>query len=283
MKPIVQKLPLKSNKSFVAATFRSPNFETGWHQHMAHELILFTEGQGHVRIGKHVGNFKTGDIYFLGSNLPHQFQQKDKSQISAIIIHFEDDCWGKDFLNLPECHLIKQLLDISTHGLQITDTTTHQLHLLIKSLETAIDGNRIILLLQCLQLMASAKPFAILSSKEIHNVNHSDKDCIDRIYKYTSNTFHEPVSLSDVAAIACKSVPSFCHYFKRRTQKTYITYLNEVRIGYACHQLLQTDKPVTDIGYESGYNTVAYFHRQFLRLKKITPLQYRKLKAVMNM
>jgi AraC-like DNA-binding protein len=93
---------------------------------------------------------------------------------------------------------------------------------------------------------------------------------------YTRESFNEQVTLSQIAAVACMSVPSFCYYFKRCTQKTYFNYLNEVRIAHACNQLLRTDKLVVDIGYESGYNTITHFHRQFLRLKKISPLQYRK-------
>ena len=72
------------------------------------------------------------------------------------------------------------------------------------------------------------------------------------------------------------SVPAFCNYFKRSTKKTYIDFLNEVRVGYACNLLMDTKKPVIDICYESGYNTMANFHKQFLKIKKLTPLQYRK-------
>ncbi len=49
-----------------------------------------------------------------------------------------------------------------------------------------------------------------------------------------------------------------------------------MRIGYACSQLQETNKPVLDICYESGYNTMTNFHKQFLKFKKFTPLQYRK-------
>lgn len=279
MKPIVQQLPLQPNSSFVAGTFCSPQFETSWHQHTAYELILIMDGNGHTYIGKDSGIFEPGDIYFLGTDLPHKFQPDNNKETSAVIIHFNGSCLGAPFFNLPECGLIRQLLDLCANGLKITGNTREHLQPLIKSLETATDSYRIIILLQCLQLIASAKEYISFSIADVQELNHSDKDCIDRIFKYTTDTFHEPVSLSQVAAIACKSVPSFCHYFKRRTQKTYINYLNEVRVSYACGQLLQTDKPVTDIGYESGYNTVAHFHRQFLRLKKITPLQYRKLKT----
>ncbi|RZM21010.1 MAG: AraC family transcriptional regulator [Pedobacter sp.] len=72
------------------------------------------------------------------------------------------------------------------------------------------------------------------------------------------------------------SVTSFCNYFKRSTKKTYVDFLDEVRICYACNLLMESDKPVLQVGYESGYNTMANFHKQFLKVKGVTPLQYRK-------
>ncbi len=102
------------------------------------------------------------------------------------------------------------------------------------------------------------------------------------MFQFTIDSFRDPVSLSEVAAIACMSVPAFCNYFKRRTQKTYIDFLNEIRVGYACTQLLETNNSVIDICYSSGYNTMAHFHRQFLKLKGLTPLQYRKTFSAEN-
>jgi len=108
------------------------------------------------------------------------------------------------------------------------------------------------------------------------SLDQNKNNLIDRIFFYTQNNFQNPITLRQAATIACMSVPSFCLYFKRCTHKTYNEYLNEVRLNYACRQLRETNKTVADIGYESGYNTIAHFHRQFLKLKKNTPLQYRK-------
>lgn len=279
MKPIVQYIPLQPNTSFVASTFSPPNFEMGWHIHEAFEFILFTAGNGLVQIGNYESVYKSGDIFFLGSNLPHRFQPNDNIT-TAIIIQFKEHCLGKEFLNCPECQSLKQLLQLAEYGMQITRKTCRQLQPLIRTLEATNDLNRIIILLQCLQMLAAAnKEHTPLNTAESRSLNPKDGDCIDKILKYTSDTFHGPVTLSQVAAIACKSIPSFCHYFKRRTLKTYIDYLNEVRVAYACNQLIQTNKPVVDIGHESGYNSITNFHRQFMRLKKTTPLQYRKIKT----
>src|SRR5205809_1351214 len=98
MKPLVEKLPLSQNTSFVAHTYRTPQFEVPWHQHIEYELILFKEGEGTSFIGNYVGEFKKGDIFFLGSNLPHTFQKVHKDLItSALVIQFRADCWGSAF------------------------------------------------------------------------------------------------------------------------------------------------------------------------------------------
>ena len=100
MKPIVEKLTLSENTSFLARTYRTPLFEVPWHQHIEYELIMFKQGEGSSFIGNYVGEFKTGDIFFLGSNLPHTFQKARKDLITgALVIQFRDDFWGKIFCN----------------------------------------------------------------------------------------------------------------------------------------------------------------------------------------
>jgi AraC-like DNA-binding protein len=82
--------------------------------------------------------------------------------------------------------------------------------------------------------------------------------------------------VSDVAKNVNMSVPAFCSYFKKCTKKTYIDFLNEVRIGHACKQLMDTQMTVAEIAYDSGYNTLVNFNKQFLKSKKSTPSAYRK-------
>jgi len=272
VKPLIQKLPLTESTSFVAKTFRTPNFEVGWHQHVEYELILFTEGSGLSFIGNHVGEFETGDIYFLGSNLPHTFQKSGDQVTSAVVVQFRNDL----FIQIPETRAIHLLFQTSMQGLKMQGDTKLKLAALIKELETATGFKRILILSECLEIMAANNEYMTISTQEVKHLNPKDKDCIDRIFQFTIDSFKEPVSLAQVASIACMSIPAFCNYFKRSTKKTYIDFLNEVRIGYACNLLVDTKKSVLDICYESGYNTMANFHKQFLNVKGLTPLQYRK-------
>lgn len=277
MRPLIQKLPLDESTSFIARTFRTPDFEVGWHQHIEYELILFTEGSGLSFVGNDVGEFETGDIYFLGANLPHTFQKGDPDAVaSAVVVQFKEDFWGKELISLPESRSIKRLFDISSQGLKIQGNTKTRLTPLIEALETTCGFKRILMLGQCLQIMAESGEYTSVSTQEIRPLNTRDKECLDRVFQFTIDSFRDPVSLPQVARVACMSVPAFCNYFKRSTKKTYIDFLNEVRIGYACNLLLETQKSVMDICYESGYNTMANFHKQFLKIKQFTPLQYRK-------
>lgn len=276
MKAILKELPLPEKASFLVNKYRMPEIDQEYHYHPAYEIIWFIKGCGQAFIGNTACSFQPGDIFMLGSNLAHQFQPTENTAIEVMLIHFKDDCWGRYFLQIPECQAIKKLLETASAGLKLKDDIRVQLQVLIKSLELAVDTYRISLLLQSLQLIASSNDYIPISTLDLKELKKSNSDCIENIFNYTNHTFRDPVTLPKIASFACMSVPKFCNYFKRHTNKTYITYLNEIRIRYACQQLLNTTKPVTDIGYESGFNTIAHFHRQFFRLKNITPLQYRK-------
>ena len=277
MKSHIQKLPLGDSNSFVAKTFRTPNFEVGWHQHVEYELIMFTEGAGLSFIGNHIGEFEKGDIYFLGSNIPHTFQKREPESItSAVVVQFREDFWGVDFMNTPECRFIKQLLEISQYGLKITGKSKWQLQPLIAALEFAQHFKRILILGECLEIISSTKNYEKVTTFGMQQQNQKDKERIDKVFQFTIDSFKGQISLSQAAGVACMSVPAFCNYFKRSTKKTYVDFLNEIRVGYACHLLTETKKTVAEICFESGYNTIANFHKQFLKTKNLTPLRYRK-------
>jgi AraC-like DNA-binding protein/quercetin dioxygenase-like cupin family protein len=277
MKPLIQKLPLGRDNSFVAQTFRSPNFEVGWHQHVECELILFTEGSGLSFVGNHVGQFETGDIYLLGSNLPHSFQKREPRQIaSAVVVQFTLDFWGGTFLSMPECQSISALLEEAASGLKVNEPCKTIIDPLVRRLETAEGFRRVLLLGECLEQIAAFRSYTSVSTQELKIINRKEKEMIDRIFQFTINQFRELITLSEVAELACMSVPAFCNYFKKRTKKTYIDFLNEIRIGFACKLLTETKKPVLEICFESGYNTAVNFHKHFNKVAGLSPLQYRK-------
>lgn len=278
MRPHVQKLPLAEESSFVAKTFRTPEFEVGWHQHIEYELILFTEGAGISFIGNHVGDFETGDIYFLGSNLPHSFQKYEPSLITAaVVVQFRGDFLGDNLLRLPEFRDVRNLFAHSASGLKIKGKAKKDLASIIKAMEHAPSFRRLLLLGECLDILTDTPDLITVSSQEIKQYNPKDAACIERVFQFTMQSFRKPISLKQVAEIACMSIPAFCNYFKKSTRKTYVDFLNEIKISYACTLLMDTQRSVQDICFDAGYNTLANFHKQFLKIRGLSPLQYRHL------
>lgn len=277
MKPLVQKLPLDANNSFVSRVYRTPFFEVPWHYHVEYEIIMFTEGCGMSFIGNYIGEYETGDIFFLSKNLPHTFQKRDESMInSAIVIQFCEDFWGQDFLELPESLVIKNLFEQSVQGLKVGNLSKRLIAPLIKKLENLSGFRRIIALCRCLEIVASKNDFTLLSTQEISAFKQNGNKRIDQIFSFTIDNFKKPIQLIDVAKIASMSVPAFCNYFKKCTKKTYIDFLNEIRIGYACRLLTTSGLNINEICYDSGFNSLANFNKQFIKIKKITPSAYRK-------
>lgn len=274
-RPIIQKLPLESEHSFIAKTFRTPYFETPWHQHIEFEIALFREGHGMSFVGNYVGEFKVGDVFLIGSNVPHAFYKNDGLEIaSSMVVQFREDFWGKEFLALPENQLVRNLLDLSMQGIQFSGPGLERVRALLTQLEQDQGLLRVLHLLQILHLMDGCEK-KILSTQQGYIRNEKSRQRLDEVFDFTIRNFQQRITLEEVASIAHMSVTAFCRYFKKSTQKSYVEFLTEIRIGYACQQLQGTDKPILEICYESGFNSPVNFNKQFYKLKRTTPRQFR--------
>jgi AraC-like DNA-binding protein len=95
------------------------------------------------------------------------------------------------------------------------------------------------------------------------------------IMDYTLQNFNKKIELDDIAEIANMTSNAFCRYFKQRTNKTFFTFLNELRVENACRLLQNKDYSIIDVSERSGFKNISNFNRKFKELKKITPSNYR--------
>lgn len=98
---------------------------------------------------------------------------------------------------------------------------------------------------------------------------------MDKVYNYLFNHFKEKISLKDVAEYVKQNPSAICHYFKQRTDKSVFECLAEIRIGHACKLLSYSNLSVSQIAFESGYNNIPYFIKQFETYTQKTPKKYR--------
>lgn len=106
-------------------------------------------------------------------------------------------------------------------------------------------------------------------------------DTVWRIYEatlYIDKHYSEPLRADDCAARACMSYSYFSRCFSRITGKSFKEYLNSVRINRAERALYSTDRPITEIALDNGFNDVSYFISVYRSLKGITPNAARLLR-----
>lgn len=284
MRPQLLKVTKEPQYSFSVRRDHAPYVNNRWHYHPEVELIHFKRGEGTQFIGDNIRPFKAGDVVLVGANLPHYwrfddvyFEENAPVEADVRVAHFCENFWGSQFLELPENMNIKNLLDKSKRGLQVTGTTRIKVATLLGSLLESTNTQRIILLMEVLNIIASCKELEQLSSIGFRYEKVEDEnDRINAIYEYSLKNFKRPILLEEIAGVANISPNSFCRYFKSRTRKTYSQFLIEIRVGHACKLLIENNLSIKQLCYESGFNNFTSFHKYFKLITSKSPLTYQK-------
>ena len=283
MKPHLLKVNKDSVHSFSIRRDTVPYVNNHWHYHSEIEFICFKSGSGTQFIGDSIQRFQAGDVVLIGPFLPHYwrfddgyFEEGSEACADVSVVHFNENFWGTDFLNLPENKLIKSTLERSKRGIQINGNAKYQIADLFTTLLKDDSPNKIILLMEALTVAAQCRHQQLSSLAFNYNFEDLDKDRINSIYDYSLKNFKNTIKLDEIAAIANVSPNSFCRFFKSRTSKTYTQFINEIRIGNACKLLIENQINVKQVCFESGFNNFASFHKFFKAITGKSPLIYQK-------
>jgi AraC-like DNA-binding protein len=284
MKLIIERLNKDAKSSFVLQKDVYSHYPTPWHHHPEYELVLVLKSSGDKIIGDNMSSFTDGDLAFLGPNLPHVYRNskvyyEEDSDLTAeaIVIHFNLDFLGSGFFSIPEMETIDKFLKESLLGFSIQGNTKRLIAQKMNDMLEMNGPSRIIELLSILNKLAETKEKIKLASPGfIQNFKTSGSEQITEVCDFIMKNFTSDLTLSQVAEIANMTPNVFCNFFKQRTRKTFVNFLNEVRIGYACKLLSGEQYNISEICYLSGFHNLSNFNRQFMKIVHKTPLKYKK-------
>ncbi len=277
-KPYFENVVLDASESIRVLQFSCPAFQSNhtWHFHPEYELTLIVKGSGKCFIGDHISAFYPGDLVLIGPNIPHCWiSDEEETENEMFVIQFERDFLGHDFYNIPESRGVQRLLSDSNKAI-LFDSYGDDIRQQLACMRTSEGLPRIAQLLltcdllsQCPQHMLTSDDYHL--EKEIRGV-----DRLTTAINYVKQHLHEEIKQPDVAKQVHMAPQSFSRFFKAQTGRTFVSFVNEIRIAEACHLLTTTDKDILHIALSCGYGNNSHFNRKFLENKKITPSRYRE-------
>lgn len=254
------------------------------HHHSEYEIMYIKESTGLRFVADKVEPFGPGDLNLFGSNLPHYMKSNEDYslpfpvRVRAVIIQFPEDFLDHAINHYPEFQQIKTLLDLSQRGIHFPMPENEHLIPLVTIMPKLEKMERIIGLIRLLEAMSQATTFYLQKSAHLKNTDFLRNDNrLEKALHYLQEHYKRPISLKDVADKIGMNETSFSRFFKEKTSKTFTRYLQEIRVGHACHLLQKTELYITQIAAESGFNDVFYFNRCFKQVTQMSPSKYRKL------
>ncbi|MBV8251895.1 MAG: helix-turn-helix domain-containing protein [Chitinophaga sp.] len=282
MQYIYENFTFPPDQSFtVRAEFLEIKRYTALKSHVNFEIALLENCIGKRFIGDHIRDFEGTELVLLGSYLPHCWQYYQLADPTrpplATVIHFFPDFLGKQLLEKPEAKLLLTLFEKASSGLLFTGPTITAAKKIMEEMLATSGLTRAILMLQLLDLLAHSEHVEILSSPYFNAVETSgEASKINKVFDYIFNNFRNEIVLQDVADLIPMSSAAFCRFLKRKTNRTLIDFVKEVRIGHAAKLLLEGHHNVTEAAYDSGYNNISNFNKHFKDIKGVSPRDFIK-------
>ena len=278
MKVLPFTIPKPKNDALILQVDKQPLFYNLFHQHEEIQLSVIKKGEGSLIVGDMVHSFQTGELIVLGSNVPHVFKSttlKD-SPSHMLTVFFKKDSFGNDFFETEELKSLDSFFKKALQGFKILKPTENIIFQ-FEALFTVSKLERFILFLQLLNGINESGYTPLSTFPQAKRYSDNEGQRMGIIYNFSMNHFREKITLPQIASEAAMTPQAFCRYFKKRTRKTYIEFLNEIRIEEACNLLKKhPEMSIIEIAESSGFNNISNFHRKFKELKGIRPLQYQK-------
>lgn len=257
-----------------------PNPLVRWHYHEEYELHLILRTRGKVFVGDYIGHFEPGHLVMTGPRLPHNWISTDVGAEGVAerdrVLQFSGEPLKRASELIADLRDVLPLLERARLGVEFFGLAerANDTMLRIKSLHGV---KRLSEFLKFLGELAECSDYRLLSSTPLQSFDddHSLAQISTIVDHITANAT-QPFSMAELSRRVGMSESQFSRYFRRATGNTFTDFVNRLRIARACQLLMETDRYISNVCYDSGFNNVANFNRRFLEIKGMTPKEFRR-------
>jgi AraC-like DNA-binding protein/quercetin dioxygenase-like cupin family protein len=267
--------PLVEDDFFIVLNHYNAKFDFPVHYHPEYEMNLVLNSTGKRIIGDSIKTYNSPDLVLIGPNTPHAWTGCENG-VQVITIQFQSDFLGEKFLSRKLSMPVREMLERSKMGILFSPETTTALTERILKLSEMRGFDSLLELLSILyDLSISRNQMTLSTLSYVGQFDTSKSRRIKMVNEYLYKNLQNPIRINEVANLINMSPSAFSHFFKKRTQRSFTDYLTDLRIGYAARLLIESEKNISEICYESGFNNISNFNRSFKGQKGCTPSEFR--------
>lgn len=271
---VIVEAPEKSFTAKVVSREKRPLLSQAWHFHPEIEICFTRKSHGKRFVGNTISQYVEQDLVLFGSNLPHGFTTD--MQCEQVVIQMDPSFLGTDFFEKPELRAVKYLLKQAKQGLEFGPQSKRRIKASITNILHTKGLVQMIHLLKILDVLSQAEDARPICSREYSmELNTFQLPRIKTVYNFIIEHYQKDVYVKEVADLLNLTEAAFYKFIKKHTKKTFTQIVNEFRIHHATKLLTNTDKTISEISFESGYNNISYFNRKFKEVMGNTPGEFR--------
>lgn len=272
--------PLTESDCFTFFKRVKSQFDFPLHTHEEFELNFIMNAKGAKRIvGDHSDTINDLELVLVGSNLPHAWftHQCQNKEITEITIQFHRDLFDEKFLKRNQLSFVRTLLERSSKGIVFSAETAETLKPRFLNLHQKSGFDSVLELMSILHDLSISRNMHTLSNTSFSNDSLSyNSRRIVKAFEYLQSNYDKSITLDEISKLVGMTEVSFSRFIKKRTGKTFIDSLNEIRIGHASRLLIDTTHTIAEISYQTGFNNLSYFNRIFKARNHATPKEFRE-------
>lgn len=253
-------------------------FDFPWHYHPEYELTYILKSHGVRYVGNNIENFFDDDLVMVGPNLPHCWinSQNQQELPSAAVLYLKEEFMDNLWMQSCELGSIQRLLKLSEKGIKFGKAVSLKLKVRLFELPSLQPFEKLMSLLQILHELADTTQFHCLCERGFsQDLNQTNNIRINTVYNYIREHYQDKITLAAIAKQVNMEQEYFSRFFSKTMKKSFFAFLNEYKINIACKLLIETDKQVSEVCYDSGFESIPFFYRQFKKFKNCQPKNYR--------
>lgn len=120
-----------------------------------------------------------------------------------------------------------------------------------------------------------AQQLSSMGNQIVVRQENQEPPMVARAREYIQGRIGDKLSLAEVAKAVHTSTFYFCKMFKKATHLTFTNYVSRLRVERAKAQLLNPNLRVSEIAYETGFQSLTHFNRVFRKIVGSSPTAYR--------